>query len=317
MIVTSLIAGLAVANASYQAAPTVTSLKTIQGVRPIALAAGPFGSRFAASLENATIRIYDVINLTVVKVLIGHPQPAYAVAWNPKGTMIASGDESARIFLWDVKTGKKIREMRTHIRGIQALSFDSTGTRLVSTGKDDVVKIYDVKTGKELRSIPGKGINFYSAQYLPGGSFGVGTLGDSVRVYTPNGALAKRYAAHDDKAVWDFDYSAKSNRLVTAGRDGKAAAFDLKTANRLQYLRGHEDWVVHTRLTPNGRFAFTSSTDRTVRIWNLKSLASAGKIENMSSVGSPLAVTANGQYLVGENIDGWMQVFEIKPPQAK
>jgi WD40 repeat protein len=303
-----------VAIALSQPAISVKPLKTVLGVRPIALTAAPTGTRFAASLENNTIRIYDVINLTVVKVLIGHPQPAYAVAWHPQATMVASGDESARIFLWDVKTGKKVKEIRTHIRGIQNLCFDATGTRLLSTGKDDVVKIYDVKTGKELRSIAGKGANFYSATYMPGGSFAVGTLGDGIRVYGPSGVVRK-FQGHSDGAVWDFDYNASSNRLVSAGRDSTSIAYDLKKAQKIQTLRGHQDWVNHARITPNGRFAFTSSTDRTIRIWNLKTNTSAGQIENMSSVGTPICVTGNGQYLIGANADDWLQVFTINPPQ--
>lgn len=312
MFVTSLI----VAAVLGEPALSVKSLKTVYGVRPIALAAGPSGTRFAASLENNTIRIYDVINMAVVKVLIGHPQPAYAVAWNPKGTMIASGDESARIFLWDTKTGKKVREMRTHTRGIQSLCFDATGTRLLSTGKDDFVKMYDIKTGKELRSIPGKGANFYSATFMSGGSFAVATLGDGVRVYG-NSGVARKFTGHSDGAVWDFDFNPKSNRLFSGGRDANAISYDLKKAQKIQTLRGHEDWVNHVRITPNGRYGFSASTDRTVRIWDLKTNTSAGKLENMSSVGSPICITANGQYLVGVNLDDWLQVFTISPAQGK
>jgi WD40 repeat protein len=287
----------------------------VLGVKPIALAAGPYGARFAASLENNTIRVYDVINLKVVQVLIGHPQPAYAVAWHPNGQILASGDESARIFVWDIKTGKTIKQLRTHIRGIQALAFDATGTKLLSTGKDDVVKIYDLKTGKELRSINGSGANFYSATYMAGGSFGVGTLNDGVRVYGPSG-VARKFMGHADLAVWDFDFHPASNRLVTAGRDATAIIWDLKANKKIQTLRGHGDWVNHVRLTPNGKYAFTASTDRTVKIWDMKAMKSVGTLDNMASVGSPLAVTADGNYLIGVNLDDWMQVFTINPPQA-
>jgi len=279
------------------------------------LAGGPFGTRFATSLENNTIRIYDVIDLKVVQVLIGHPQPAYAVAWHPNGQILASGDESARIFIWDLKTGKNIKQFRTHIRGIQALSFDSTGTKLLSTGKDDFVKVYDLKTGKELRSIPGKGANFYSGAFMAGGSFGVGTLNDGVRIYGPAG-FAKKYFGHEDKAVWDFDYSPTSNRLVTAGRDATAIIWDMKVTQKIQTLRGHTDWVNHVRLTPNGKYAFTASTDRTIKIWDMKTMRVVSTLENMSSVGSPLAVTADGSYLIGVNLDDWLQVYTITPAQG-
>lgn len=309
----TLLSGLALTSSIGQGI-SVTPLKTVLGLRPIALAAGPTGSRFAASIENSTIRVYDVFNLKVERVLIGHPQPAYAIAFHPNGQLLASGDESARIFIWDIKSGKKIKEMRTHIRGIQALNFDATGTKLLSTGKDDVVKIYDWKLGKELKSYNGNGANFYSATYMPGGSFAVATLSDGVRLYGPSG-VAKKYQGHSDRAVWDFDYHAASNRLLTGGRDASALVYDLKAAKKIQSFKGHQDWINHVRFTPNGNFAFTASTDRTVKIWNMKTLASTGVIPNMTSVGSPLAVTADGAYLIGVNQDDYMQLFTIKPAQ--
>lgn len=310
----TLLSGLALTSTVGQGI-SVTPLKTVLGLRPIALASGPTGSRFAASIENSTIRVYDVFNLKVERVLIGHPQPAYAIAFHPNGLLLASGDESARIFIWDIKSGKKIKEMRTHTRGIQALSFDSTGTKLLSTGKDDVVKIYDWKIGKELKSYLGSGANFYSATYLTGGSFAVATLNDGVRVYGPTG-VAKKYQGHADRAVWDFDVHDVSNRLVTGGRDATAIAYDLKAAKKLQSFKGHQDWVNHVRFAPNGNFAFTASTDRTIKIWNMKTMTSAGEIPMMTSVGSPLAVTADGAYLIGVSQDEFMQVFTIKPAQA-
>lgn len=315
MPITTVAAALTLALAG-QGGIKLEPVKTVVGVRPLALAAGPYGSRFAASLENSTIRVYEVINMKVVKVLIGHPVPAYALAWHPKGQILASGDESARIFLWDLKKGTKIREMRTHIRGIQNLCFDASGKFLLSTGKDDVVKIYDVATGKEVRTIKGNGANFYGATYTPGGGFSVATLGDGIRGYAGT-KVTKKYVAHNDKAIWDFDFNAKTNRLVSAGRDGTAAVFDLKGAKRLQYLRGHEDWVVHVALTPNGRYAFTGSTDRTVRVWDMKTYKQTAILENMTTVGSPLAVTANGQYVAAVTLDDWLQVFEIVPAQGK
>lgn len=315
MTLTAVFAGLALI-APAQGAVTLKPIKTVMGVRPLAMAAAPTGTRFAASLENNTIRVYDVVNMKVVRVLIGHPVPAYAVAWHPNGQMIASGDESARIFLWDIKTGAKVKEMRTHIRGIQNLSFDASGNFLLSTGKDDVVKIYDTRTGKEIRTIKGNGANFYSATYTPGGGFAVATLGDGIRAYAGT-KVAKKYTAHSDKAVWDFDFHTPTNRLISAGRDGTAAVFDLKGAKRLNSLKGHEDWVVHVRITPNGRYAVTGSTDRTVRLWDLKTYKPAGVVENMTTVGSPIAITANGQYVAAVNMNDWLQVFELVPRQGK
>src|SRR5437762_2742922 len=122
------------AAALVLAAPaiTVTQGKVIEGLRPIAFAAAPYGSRFAACLEDGSVRIIDSRTRQTIRQLAKHPGPAYAVAWSADATMVATGDETARIFVELADSGKKVREYRTHTKGIEKLSFNSLKTMLLS-----------------------------------------------------------------------------------------------------------------------------------------------------------------------------------------
>lgn len=292
--------------------------RVLQGQRGLAFAPSPSGSRFAATMEDKTIRIIDAATSETVKVLEGHPVPAYGVAWSADGAYIASGDESARIFIWDTRTWKKVREMRTHQRGIQSLSFNYPRTLLVSTGKDDVVKVWDVPTGKELQSIPGKGLNFFGAKFkAKTNDFGVGFLGAGARFYSaPTGKVMGFLTGHDNQGVLALDFNAAGTLASTGGKDANGAIWDLKSGKRLNYLRGSGDWVVQTSFSPNGAFVATSSPDRTVRLFNARSYQQVVKLEDQSAVGSPLCFTSDGKYLVTVNFDDYIQVHSLKPVLA-
>lgn len=292
---------------------SVTPLKTVQGVRIIALASANVGARFVASLENKAIRLYEASDRSTVKEFVGHPQPAYALACSPDGKRIASGDESGRILVWQVASGGKVLEIRPHIRGVQALTFNAKGNQLLSTGKDDTVKLIDVATGKVLKTWNGNGANYYGAKFLPSGSgIGVGTLGQGVVLMSGGGSM--NLMGHQDLSVFDVDFS--GSRAISAGRDATAIVWDTKAAKKIQTLRGHSDWVVHTEFTPNGKFAVTSSSDGTVKVWDMKTFQCAATIPDESSVGAPICVTPDGRYLLTASSEDFLQVSFLSPPQG-
>jgi WD40 repeat protein len=300
------------------AAVKVTPVKTMVGVRPIALAAAPTGAKFVACLEDGSVRIIDAKTRMTLRTLDRHPGPAYAAAWSADGNYVATGDETARIWIHDTRTGKKVREYRTHTKGIQKLSFNLPGSLLISTGKDDQVNVYDLRTPsiKERMVVLGKGMNFYGATFHPKlpYTFAVGMLGGGVRMYDalqgkPVGFLTDA----GGQGVFDFAFNPEGTRAVSAGRDGFAVVWDAKTLRKVGKLKGHEDWVVYTAVSPNGQLVATGSSDRTVRVWDLKTMTKVAELANEFTVGSPVCFTADGTALVSVTDMGDLQLSSITP----
>ena len=304
------------------AVPTkVTPGKVAVGVRPIALAAAPTGSRFLACLEDGSVRIIDAKTHATIRTLDKHPGPAYAAAWSADGAFVATGDETARIWIHSAITGKKVREYRTHTKGIEKLSFNLPGSLLLSTGKDDQVNVYDLRTpsAKERMKVLGKGQNFYGATFHPKlpYTFLVGMLGGGGRMYDalqgkPSGFLIDPVG----QGVWDVAFNPAGTRCVTAGRDGNAVVWDPMRGKRLGSLKGHQDWVVNAAISPNGRLLATGSSDRTVKVWDLVTMAKVAEIPNEFTVGSPVLFTADGNSLITVTDAGDLQFSAVTPSQA-
>ncbi len=302
-------------------APNVTIGPIIQGLHPIAFAPAPTGSKFLVCMEDGSVRIMDAKTRQTIRVLAKHVQPAYAAAWSPDGTYVATGDESARIFIESPLTGEKIREYRTHTKGIQKLSFNMTRQFLASTGKDDQINIYDISkpAPKEVRKILGKGANFYGATFSPNLPYtlSTGILGPGCRIYDCNsGNCVGFLTTEDQQGVYDVSYNPSGSVEVSAGRDGEALVWDAKAKKKIGTLKGHTDWVMFATVSPNGKLIATSSTDRSVKIWNASNCQKIADLPNQSNVGSPLCFTADGNSLVTVSDQGFLEFNTVSPSQA-
>lgn len=312
----------ALAMASPQAAPIqITPGKQAPGLRPIAFAAAPTGSKFVASMEDGSVRIIDAKTGQTVRALNKHPQPAYAVDWSQDGKFIATGDETARVWLENALTGEKMREFRTHTRGIQRLSFNIAHTLLITTGRDDAIHVLDLNSAKpkEARSILGAGANFYGATFNPRSlnEFTTATLtiGGAREYDATSGKSSGLLTGHDAQGAMAVAYNPAATRLASGGKDGAVALYDSKTLKKIGTFKGHGDWVMDMAFSPNGRLLATSSTDQTVKVWDIKAMQKVADIPKQSFVGSPLCFTGDGTTLITVSDQGYLQYNTVTPVQ--
>jgi WD40 repeat protein len=300
---------------------SVSVSHVVEGLKPIAFASAPSGSKIVAAMEDGSVRVMDAKTHSTVRALATHPQPAYGLAWSPDGQFVASGDESGRIWIENALTGTMIRQYRNHTKGIEKLSYNEYGTLLISTGKDDQVNVYDPSNPikKEARHILGKGMNFYGATFNPQSTryFTVGMLGGGLREYDAlTGNLTHFLTDPTGQGIFDVSFCPSGAREISAGRDGTAILWDAKTFRRVGALKGHEDWVVNTAVSPNGCLAATSSTDRSVKVWDVHSMQKVADLPSQCAVGSPLCFTADGSTLVTVTDMGCLEFNSVSPAQC-
>lgn len=294
-------------------------VKALDGVRAVALASSPKDSRFVACLENAQVKIMDAGGKIASVTLVGHAQPAYGAAFSPDGKYVITGDEQAKIFLWDAKTGKQIREYprtKGHTRGIQSIAFSPDGKQFLSVGKDDAICLWNVAGGNPVQKIVGEPANFYGAFFTKAGSVYAGTQAEGLRLLAPKTlATVLKLSLPGGQGANGFAMSPSYSRGITCGRDGVVTVFDLVNKSRLKAMPGHLDFVTAADFTPNSKYAATSSIDGTVRVWDMNFYKEVAQIDNRSYVGSPLAFTGDGKYMVSTNAFDTVEIHIVSPAQ--
>jgi WD40 repeat protein len=114
------------------------------------------GTLLAAGSRDGHIRVWRMVDGSLVHDLSTQNQTVIALAFNPTGTLLASGGDAMVIDLWDVPTGVHQAMLMGHSASIRSVAFLPDGQRLVSgsgpgpeTGAvhvDASVRLWDITT---------------------------------------------------------------------------------------------------------------------------------------------------------------------------
>ena len=119
-------------------------------VRDIAFS--PTNEKYVTCSADKTLRISDLKNGLVEKVLEGHGSDASTVDWHPYYSLLASGGKDRYIKIWDPRQKGEICSMYNHTNSITKVRFSESGDYLLSGAKDQMVKLFEIRTMKELKS---------------------------------------------------------------------------------------------------------------------------------------------------------------------
>jgi WD40 repeat protein len=151
-------------------------------------------------LQKDFIEIWDWRTGELLKMLCGHSDWIYSVAYNPDLGKIASGSHDNTIILWDESTGILVETLKGHSGGIISLEWGYGGTKLFSGSLDKTVRIWDAISGKLLKTLHGHS----------GGVISISFSHDDGKIASSsNDGTIK---------VWDFPTARLLNTLVVSPR---------------------------------------------------------------------------------------------------
>jgi WD40 repeat protein len=114
------------------------------------------GTLLAAGSSDEHIRLWQMVDGSLVHDIVPERQGFIALAFNPMGTLLASGGPDGSINLWDVATGRLHASLTGHSAPVGELAFLPDGRRLVSgagygpdiekVDLDATVRVWDVTT---------------------------------------------------------------------------------------------------------------------------------------------------------------------------
>jgi WD40 repeat protein/serine/threonine protein kinase len=110
------------------------------------------GLRVAAGARDGTVRVWDTVTTTSIRVLGGSEERVFGIEFSPDDRFLASASKDSTVRVWDT-SGWTPRVLRGHVAGAYVVRWSPDGKTLVSGGEDKTIRLWDTTTWTELGAL--------------------------------------------------------------------------------------------------------------------------------------------------------------------
>lgn len=200
------------------------------------------------------------------------------VAFSSNGKYLATGDRLGVVRIFDAQTFKELFQYDGKNNFISALSFFGENDKYLAMGGDKSLRLWDY-TNKDAQIV---GMNtdgdFVSAIAASPDAKFVACVGNEGKIDFLDCATGKRrkmpevgyelFAGVTGKLT-SIAYSKDGKLLAAAGISGLVYVWQAQSGAPLVHFKGHEGYVNDLVFTPDNRYLFSASADKTIKMWDV------------------------------------------------
>lgn len=223
------------------------------------------------------VEILDGVNdkKVLVKHLFDVEDSVLCLAVTPDGKKLAAGgcDRAVRIFdLSDGLDNAKLEQtVENHADWVLGCALSADGKYLVTAGRDKTAKVWDLKAKESVVTFPEHQNIVYGVAVKDDGSAG--------------------FSVGADKQLRTWKPSGEGKQVKNAA--------------------GHGDEIFKVVADPKQTTLATSSADKSVRLWNMSTLAAGKTLSGLTDYVYAVAFSPEGDLLAGGGYDGEVRVWKV------
>jgi WD40 repeat protein/S1-C subfamily serine protease len=208
-----------------------------------------------------------------------HGDRAVDVAFAHDGSRMVSGSYDGTVRVWD-RGGFHQRHVLSGHRGwVCAVALSPDGRKALSGGTDRVLRLWDIENGKLLREFEGHGDWILAVAFTADG-----------RRALSAGGCREGFQPGTEKEIW---------------------VRDLDTGKVVGRWQGHDGIIGSLAVSPDGRFALSSSCDKTARLWDVETGRELKRFPGQTELGLHAIFSPDGQSAIVTSAAHLIRVFDL------
>jgi hypothetical protein len=231
----------------------------------------------AKGKKEGDVEVLDGVNdkAVLVKHLFDVEDAVLCLAVSPDGKTLAAGGCDRAVRVYDLSEGldkaKLAQTVENHADWVLGCALTADGKYLVTAGRDKTAKVWDLKAKESVVTFPEHQNIVYGVAVKADGSVG--------------------FSVGADRNIRTWKPNGEGKQVKASG--------------------GHADDIFKVIAAPKGTVLATSSADKTVRLWNLESLAATKTLSGLTDYVYAIAFSADGELVAGGSYDGEVRVWKV------
>ncbi|MCK4668080.1 protein kinase [Candidatus Dependentiae bacterium] len=223
----------------------------------------------ATSGRDSTIKIWNLHDYSLIKIIKAHKGWVSSVKFSPKGNFLLSSGFDNKLKIWDTSDFQLHVQIQGHFDAITSAIFSNDGNKIISTSSDKSIKTWRFENRSKSLTLDKHLGTILSIAFNPTGDILASCATDEIiNIWSVKDRIIKKSLIEQYNKINDILFLPDRKRLVSAGNES-IIIWDIDNGKKIQNLYGHEGSINTIAIDPERNLLISGGADNNIFIWDI------------------------------------------------